>query len=189
MENLYFKIGKIIRRIKNKKLKSVAVLIKEKLKTPSNIISIVGASAGVASAFFIFRDHKLFVAFLLTAYMMDIMDGAVARFEGKKENGWMIDSVCDRIVTTSLLIAFLNKYNFEPKYVVLFLVYVTINIYVLYVRRLIKGKRVANIEIVAYILFFLKNFKTGILIIGISAVVGLINAIYFKKTFLKKEQR
>jgi len=189
MRNFYFKIGTIARRIKNQRLKPVAILIKGKLKMPSNLISIGGATAGIASALFIFQDHRLFTIFLLSALAMDIMDGAVARLESKKEKGWMMDGICDRIVTASLLVAFLYKHSFDPRYVALFLVYLAINAYVLQIRRLTKGRRIVNLEAVAYILFIFKNFEAGVLVIVVSTAIGLINAVYLKKTFSEEERK
>lgn len=93
--------------IRKNKDKYVIVLVKPliKLKVHPNFLTIMGALSAILSVYFLFSNHFLFVLFLVINFLLDILDGTVARV-GKYNNpyGKYIDAISDAVFGILILI-------------------------------------------------------------------------------------
>ena len=185
--NIYHKCGQIVREIKNKKLKPAGKFIKTELKLSSNSLSLIGLIAGVSSAFFMFGKHEVFIPLILITIFADVFDGVVARLEPRKKYGWLIDAICDRLVTTSLLVSMLVHYDFSRWMLLILAIYVLTSIFILHERVKLKGKKAIRLDASAYILFIFEIFYIGQLLIIASAVVSFF--IFLFKSLTRKKTK
>ncbi len=161
MPNLY-QFRDRVKAYRREKLLKAARFLYENGFT-SNRVSILGLFFGVASAFFLFSHHAVYVLLILLNIILDNFDGTIARkIEKKKGNGWLVDVVCDRTVTISLLTAF-YLHTGTPYALALIALLPLTNLFFVYGKLFLKKDiKMIHLDSVLQILFIFSWFELGI---------------------------
>ncbi len=83
----------------------VAMLHRQQIR--ANYLTALAFMSALLGAFFLFRNHPLFIVFMLLHLVLDILDGSLARLEGGTRFGSWFDYLSDRTVSIVLLFVLL----------------------------------------------------------------------------------
>jgi phosphatidylglycerophosphate synthase len=170
----YYKFRDNLKAYKNKKLRPVVKFLKEKSGVTSNILSLFNLICGVTAAFFLFDNHKLFTIFILLSIFFDILDGALAKVEKKKEEGWIIDVGIDRLIMIVILAKIIIVTDFNYLYAILG-IYLLTNLFLIYEKLLIKRDiKMVHIDPSIYIIFIFHFYKLGLILLSASLLLNFI---------------
>ena len=147
----------------------------EKLKKnhfTSNFLSVMGFVFGLISILFLFDNHLLFVIFIVLAFLLDVLDGALAKVEEKKNEGWIIDRALDTLLILAVLLKTLFYYGFDLVFPVI-AVFSLVNIFIIYQRLGLKR----NVEMLhgyhfLYVFYIFTLYKIGLFVLLTSYLIN-----------------
>lgn len=129
------------------------LLLRAKFK--ANQITFFSLVFGLASVYFLFKDHFFFIVFILLHLACDGLDGVVARLTKPTLFGNYFDHITDQTVT---FLIFLKIYFYlDDYYLIIFL----------------------SLFVLTYVLFFLSKFKAPVIYIRSGTAIALILAPLF----------
>ena len=168
----FYELRDKIKAYKNRKLRGFVKFLKEKNNLTSNNLSFIGLICGLISTIFLFENNQLFTIFIILAILLDILDGALAKIENKKEEGWIVDRGIDRTLTLIILIKTAFYYNFQNIFPIIAL-FLLVNLFLIYQRLVLKR----NVEIlyfdpILYVIFIFGFYKFGLFLLVISYLIN-----------------
>ncbi len=152
------------KKIKNRILHPFCRFMHDRLKLTANILSFISFSFGAISAYFLFQNHLIFVILLSLSLFFDVLDGAMAKYEGKKGEGWIIDRGADRSVMLIILLKISLYFSTNIPVNQIIILYILINGWVFYERLFLKRENVEIIHLdgVCHILFMFQQIEAAL---------------------------
>lgn len=91
------------RKFRSKLLEPIGIFLL-KFKITANLMTFISFIFGLASAYFLFQNHFLFIIFAAVHVLGDGLDGVLARLAGESILGKYLDYFSDRIIILLILI-------------------------------------------------------------------------------------
>lgn len=170
----FYQLRTRIKDYKNRQLKPFVEFLKQKLNLSSNFLSSLNLICGVTAAFFLFEDAKIYAIFILIAISFDVLDGALAKVEGKRDEGWIVDVGFDRLVMLGILTKMAISQSFTLIYAIISL-YIFVNFLLIYERVLLKKKvDMVHVDVYVWLIFIFSYFKFGLFLLVISLCINFV---------------
>lgn len=154
----------------------------------SNTLSCIGLLYGITASFFLFSNHILYTILIVVALILDNFDGPISKFENKK-GGWLVDALCDRIVTISIFASIAINTSFSLAAIAT-IIFVLIN-NLIYISFRILQKKVLNIlqfDAIIQILFIFYLYQFGLYLFLIATLANFFFLLFqLKKSSLEGE--
>ena len=164
-----------------------------KLKISANMVSYFSAIIGLVSTVYLFFDIKISAILLIISFIIDGIDGSLARIT-KTDNiqGSITDCLCDQVVISSSTIGLMSIGILNPIIGGLYLVTYPLVITFAILRNLINQPRfyVFRPRIIGYLVFIVYAFtKIDIinlvtLILSLTLIFQVITDFYFLRKYL-----
>lgn len=183
----FYKIRDRIKAYRTAKVLKVAEFLYKKGLT-SNMLSVLGLICGLAAAFFLFKDHTVFVILIFIAILLDNLDGPISRVEKKKGEGWIVDIACDRTVTMALLIAL--ALNIENAFVwPTIAIFLFTNLFLIYEKLVLKRNlKMIHVDVSLQILLIFSFYQFGLFLLLISTLINFfLMLLQLKKSSVEGE--
>ncbi len=174
--------------IKDKLISPLAVFTYKKLHLTSNLITSLSFISGLISILFLFKNHQLFILFIIISVFLDILDGSVARIENKSDielkRGVLLDDLADRSIVVLILAKIMSHTDITALVFIIPLYILIKGIHIFLKQKIDINIKLIYIDRIPLIFFIFQEYHIGIYIIAFSLLINLLEASLkqYKKT-------
>lgn len=170
------KFGKKIKLQKDKMLLPILAGLTF-LRISPLFLSLAALIAGILAAIFFDRSKDLFLILVIINFFLDLLDGALARYQGKNSGqGWWFDYILDRIVVIFVMGAVIFSVGFEFVYAAVPLTYLLVHlIYMFFRKKLV----VLYVHPIYFLMLYFNVYAASIFSVAVDAINLILFVILF----------